>query len=407
MSIGHYRVKPGDTLASIATLIAPAGSTKAQCNAFATSIGVANGGGTTSTFQAGRVLHYDMADVPVASLKTGRFHTVGADIIDPAGQVFIPVGANVGAGMNPTYGGQSHAFTNTGLTATGHAADAAAWGWNIVRLNLLVNNGAYVSYDNMVAGACALIDEYTAAKIVVMPEVHDFTDGKGGNDSTVGALWAQAHTFWAYLLSRYKDNTYVWCDYVNEAFPDPDPSMWGKSGSDCYSRVRAIAPDTLFVWEIPVWAQDLEVAATAAVGGAFMQGKTNTVLGWHNYGALLTDARMSAAVALARTNSVPVMIGEVGEYWLQGAVNPREGAGLHVGQTAEERAGFDWTLRNGVATGVGICAWQSTGAEPADRNIYGPREGTSTPAAWYGPPTVPLTANWERLRQIGVARRVP
>ena len=106
--------------------------------------------------------------VPVG--PTGRFTIVGRDIVDPAGNRFYPIGANVSVRQGPYENGYTF---NWNGTATGHAADAKAWGWNIVRANLICVPPPSPTVAQLNAGIDSFIDEYTAQGIVVRRIEHE------------------------------------------------------------------------------------------------------------------------------------------------------------------------------------------------------------------------------------------
>ncbi|MEI2653063.1 MAG: cellulase family glycosylhydrolase [Microthrixaceae bacterium] len=148
---------------------------------------------------------------PVTGLPTGRFTIVGRQIVDPDGNVFVPMGANVAVRQ----GGfeEGYAFNWNG-TATGRVADVKAWGWNTVRATLVCDlDGTGPTVDELNAGIDAFIEEYTRQRVVVMVECHDITgDNLGPTDPKVQALFP----FWDRLATKWKDNPYVWFNFYNE-----------------------------------------------------------------------------------------------------------------------------------------------------------------------------------------------
>ncbi|OJT23131.1 hypothetical protein BO221_19850 [Archangium sp. Cb G35] len=111
----------------------------------------------------------DGTSATVANL-TGRFYIAGKDIVDPSGNKFYPVGANLD--------GWDFFQRDT----ENHAAAAANWGWNIIRIN-----GAQLAHPEwntkgLVSGDLSkpnfdkidrIVQAYTSRKIVVMIEFHD------------------------------------------------------------------------------------------------------------------------------------------------------------------------------------------------------------------------------------------
>ncbi|HNI34814.1 MAG TPA: cellulase family glycosylhydrolase, partial [Microthrixaceae bacterium] len=146
---------------------------------------------------------------PVAALAVGdnngvspagRFTIVGRDIVDPTGHKFYPIGANVAVRQGPFETGY---IFNWNGTATDHAADVKAWGWNIVRANLICVPPGAPNATQMNDGIDAFINEYTALGIVVMVDCHDVTGRDyGPADPQITALYP----FWEGLAQRWKDN---------------------------------------------------------------------------------------------------------------------------------------------------------------------------------------------------------
>lgn len=67
MTIQHTKVLPGEGWYTLGTRLCPKGTTTAQRNAFVTKLTAANGANLKTPIYAGQVLHYDDADLPVAT----------------------------------------------------------------------------------------------------------------------------------------------------------------------------------------------------------------------------------------------------------------------------------------------------------------------------------------------------
>lgn len=335
-------------------------------------------------------------------LATGTFRVVGPDIIGPDGNKFIPIGANVGIRTRPDY--PCFAFTQDRLTpggpclnATGHADDAVAWGWNMIRVNILTEPAFGVSMDQTVAGVQAVIDEYTARGIVVMPDAHDnyiFSGDVPLSDSRYQFI----HTFWERIIPANKDNPYFWVNYVNEFSKNSDTTglaFWNTNATEYYNRTRALAPSsvsapgTIFVIDMPNWANTgvrVMGSSTNSTGPNFLAGKHNVVFSWHNYGGSGTQAEMTQQATNMKSKNMAVIIGEFGENW-----DPTVHENPYPGADAGERNGTKWTFDNFNTFGFGGLWWHGIGTQ--DNEIFSLH--TNGAIAWYRTDQ-PLSAAGER-----------
>ncbi len=321
----------------------------------------------------------------------GTFRVVGGDIIGPDGKKFVPIGANIGARIKF----DCYAFYYCGNYANGHADDALAWGWNMVRLNIVTDVPSDVTIQDTIAGAIAVIDEYTSKGIVVMPNTHSVT---GTNTPMTDAKYQNINTFWDAILARYKDNPYVWVNYVNEPIGDFafNVPLWKQLGDQQYQRVRDRAPNKLFVYDMPLWGQAINEMAQSNIGENFLSGKQNVVFSWHNYGGAIkypnwdlgTYNDMSQWAQAVKTKNLPVITGEFGR---SSDVNSPEW--LHNGQGKQVDISADWTFDTWWNYGFGGLWWHATGTPPDNWNL---RMDNS---AWYSS-TAALSDSGIRLKAI-------
>lgn len=304
---------------------------------------------------------------PATGLPTGRFTIVGRQIVDPDGNVFVPMGANVAVRQ----GGfeEGYAFNWNG-TATGHVADVRAWGWNTVRATLVCDlDGSGPTVEELNTGIDAFIEEYTAQRIVVMVECHDITgDNLAPSDPKVQALMP----FWDRLATKWKDNPYVWFNFYNEpqgTVTTAGVTNWLALQRDALSRLRAIAPTSIFVADIPGAAQGLGTFTGDAPITQLGEGQCNVLYDWHAYGAVGNDDQFGApadwdneAASLAnhrkvfeflRDNDIPMVIGEVGD-----PLTLDEGS---AGQPIWNRYGARSVIALAPEFGVGLIWWHGTG----------------------------------------------
>jgi mannan endo-1,4-beta-mannosidase len=327
----------------------------------------------------------------VAASTGGRFYVVGPDIIAPDGSKFVPVGANVGVHI-VTWNPPTYAFTSQGFTARGRVAEALAWGWNTIRVNVACNPGSRVTLQQTIDGVQRVIDEYTSHGIVVMPECHDLT---GVNPALSDRRFADIHTFWDAILARNGTNPYVWVNYLNEPFTvgSADP-RWSQLGVALYDRVRAKGTENLFVWDFPGWGQgagDLGAAGNNAAPN-FVSGRCNVVLSWHNYGAAGDAEQMSAFAQNLIDKKVAVVVGELGYDWA--------GHRFYAVSYAFEKRGADWTFANAARFGFGALYWHGTATDGTDE-IHSFRQGGY--GAWYSS-QYPLSAGGQQMWNLGQNR---
>lgn len=304
---------------------------------------------------------------PSGPPTSGRFTIVGRDIVDPDGNIFVPMGANVAVRQ----GGfeEGYAFNWNG-TATGRVDDVLAWGWNTVRPTLICDvDGSGPSADELNAGIDAFIEEYTTRRVVVMVECHDITgDSLGPTDPKVQALYE----FWDRLATKWKDNPYVWFNTFNEPEGEATPAAvenWMDLQRDALDRLRAIAPTSVFVADIPGAAQGVETFRGDASITRLGEGRCNVLYAWHSYGALGKDGVFGEfadyddeaasfenhreALEFLHDNDLPIVIGEVGD-----PLTLDEGS---AGQPIWNRHGARAVIELAPEYGTGLLWWHATG----------------------------------------------
>ncbi|MEZ5320875.1 MAG: cellulase family glycosylhydrolase [Microthrixaceae bacterium] len=299
-------------------------------------------------------------------LPTGRFEIVGRRIYDPDGRRFYPIGANVAVRQ----GRYEHGYTfNWNGTATGRSADVAAWGWNTVRANLVCLPPGDPSTADLDAGIDDLIDEYTARRIVVMVECHDLT---GRNPRLDDSSTQRVLGFWDRLATRWRNNPYVWFNPFNEPV-----SHGGAAANDAWlalqrgalTRIRAIAPDNVFVADLPRYGQGVEALTGADSVTRLGAGRHNVLYSWHAYGAVgvggafgryednaneaASRADHEAVLRYAYDHDIPLVIGEFGDPLTLGEGS----AGPPIWNRIGARAVMDLAPRYEV----GLLWWHATG----------------------------------------------
>lgn len=257
---------------------------------------------------------------PVPGETNGHFSTTRDGwILDPDGRDFVALGANIGITGVFDWGG----------TADGHVDAARAWGWNMVRLNVLVTDVISwsrvraIGYDAFMAEVDAVVREYTDERIVVMIDSHDLfmtPDGERGVDAP---YFGQIDRFWRDTAQRYKDNPYVWFNLHNE--PPVQNQDWYEVNRRSAATVRGAGARNPIVVDAPVWGQDLGAITPEFTGARYAHESDmapalarefgNVILSQHNYGSfdVYTDATAYGGyVDRVRAAGLPLIVGEFG-----------------------------------------------------------------------------------------------
>lgn len=288
----------------------------------------------------------------------GRFYVVGDDIVDPNGDVFYPIGANVAIKFTP-YG---YVFEGSNGGIGEHVADAVAWNWNTVRATLVCDNTSGVpTFEELVDGIDPAIERLTKAGLVVILECHDLT----GSDPTVGSAdERRIRRFWDEMTARYHDNPYVWFNVFNEPFVSENTSDWAALHEFYVDRIRATGAENIMVADLPYWGQGIDLLGTDSFADE-LNDRCNTVFGWHAYGAI--DQRQGSfddheqAIRAAKAKDMALIVGEVG------VATPTNWG--NAGPWHWNLTGFDSVAELGPRYGIGLLWWHATG-DTAYHSLY-------------------------------------
>lgn len=317
---------------------------------------------------------------------TPRFRATGGRIYSPTGDEFVPIGANVG-----TVGG----FDWKG-TATGHAADAAAWGWNCIRLTFLATDQSSFSWlRTHTGGVPALLDyldtivrEYVAQGIVVMLEAHD--DPKAWAD--VAAVEQEMVDFWAAAAARWKDNPWVWFNPINEPKYQDDP--WVILHDRFCAAIRGAGALAPIVCDAPGAGQD---AASVWIPGAryaydptmapVLNARWGDIISSnHNYGAKWDNYTKTAEwIANTRAAGLTPIFGEFG-YTIDGTTT--------AGSYQKNYDAAQAVMQAYTDLDVGILWWHGTHGDNYSLKLNGK-------AFWDGGPGAALSDAGTKLWALG------
>jgi mannan endo-1,4-beta-mannosidase len=314
--------------------------------------------------------------------RAPQFHARNGVIYDPSGNLFVPVGANLGTNL---------AFDWRG-TAKTHGVDAVAWGWNCVRLNILsTDNVGYSWLANNAGGIPAflnyldtIVQEYTSLGIAVHCGAHDDPKTSGLNQTT---FENQMVTFWAAAAAKWKDNPYVWYNPINE--PRYANEEWVALHRKFCSAIRGAGAKAPIICDAPGAGQDLgplswvvgglsaKFAYEADMAPVLNSQYGDIIVACHNYGAKWdTQAKAETWIDATRAAGLTPLFDEFG-YTIDGSST----AGSYQANYDAAQAVF----AAHASRGVGISWWHGTHGDNYSLKLNGN-------AFWDGGNSVGLSA---------------
>jgi mannan endo-1,4-beta-mannosidase len=316
----------------------------------------------------------------------GEFAVDGRTIVDPFGDVFVPHGANIGPIVTDRDGSPVWLFSLGGNDITDPAAVEAvqAWNWNTLRLNARCTeieanefNAAWGN-EEMLAAIDRVVGTYTPLGVVVMIECHDLTGQSPAIDSLA---YAETRQFWSAAADRYRNNTYVWFNHLNE-FHTPSELLteeendryWQSVVDDGYATIASTGAANLLVFDLPNFGNDLGVMGSSTIRD-WAATKCNTIWSWHAYGGLVPEsagpsysfdqpdeevfrAEVSSLVTQAADADLSLIAGELGYDW-----NAERQTSNFA--WASERLGAMTALDVLPAAGYGLLVWHANGDSAA------------------------------------------
>lgn len=287
------------------------------------------------------------------STPTGKFVIVGKTIVDPEGNIFLPMGANIAVRQAPNLE-NGYAFNWRG-TANGHSADVQAWGWNTIRLNVIcIGASDGPTQAQTLNGIDEVVREYTAKKMVVVIDCHH-GDVTGKSPSFSSSIVQQTMSFYDNLTTKYKSNPYVWFNPLNEPFGTKDAAGWTALQAGVYNRIRTNAPNNVVIADLPDWGNQIDALVDGNLG-SFSSGKCNVLYGWRGYGFIngyATDESMKTYIEKLAAKNIPMIVGEFGD-----PLTLNEGT---AGPPIQNRIGAYAVMKYGPQNGYGLLWWHATG----------------------------------------------
>lgn len=278
------------------------------------------------------------------------FFVVGREIVDPYGNLFVPVGVN--AAIKVTDYAYVYEGGNGGVN--GRVDAVKAWGWNTVRATLsCYDESGEPSQRQIIDGIDETVQELTEAGIVVILACHDAT---GSDLQLNGPLEVQVRAFWDEVVPEYADNPYVWFNFFNEPYTTDDTEPWVELHQFYYDRYRDQGVNNIMIFDLPLYAQGIQLAAE----GEFVEplGRAcNTVFGWHAWGSLAGEqateedyANYSQAVL---DRDLALIVGEAGVPF-----PPSAGT---AGNPEWNETGYYAALEVARDSNIGLLWWHGTG----------------------------------------------
>jgi hypothetical protein len=197
----------------------------------------------------------------------GQFNiTADGSITDPDGANFIAQGTNCTGGDSYGWGDEYNPIGKSGLWQ--------GWGMNCVR---------HVHYAHVSGGnhpstvhystTDALIDEFTARKMVVILDNHEgqLGDPSGKDQGDIDAAIA----FFVPLATKYKANPYVWFELFNEPEQEdyfgPPPHHWVDYHAAVAAAIRATGNTSMILCCPTQFGQDAGADTTTDAQSAILQ----------------------------------------------------------------------------------------------------------------------------------------
>jgi hypothetical protein len=286
----------------------------------------------------------------VAVAQAQTFRVEGTRILDPAGREFLIKGVNVNG---PHWPWARPTVPDADLIIN-------TWRFNTVRVN---------AYPRLATDGCcrttnidldAIVRTYTGRQIVVQIENHDFT-GSYPNAQQLEEL----KRWWVDLANRYRGNTYVWFNIMNEPGNTATvPDTWRTAHDEVVRAIRATGAENIIVLDGHNFGQENGFKNGEAGSGIlthgpyFVQNYRNIAFSFHLYAEwIYGEARLNAYLDAVAAKGLAIHAGEYGT-----------GPDYSRGVAAD-------LFRVAVARNLGRIAWQWYGGDIHDLTTGGTQGG--------------------------------
>lgn len=278
------------------------------------------------------------------------FFVVGDEIVDPFGNVFVPLGANAAIRVTD----YAYVFDGGNGGVNGRVDAVKAWRWNTIRATLsCYDESGEPTQRQIIDGIDETVREFTEAGIVVILACHDAT---GDDPQLNGPLEVQVRAFWDEVVLKYADNPYVWFNFFNEPYTTDDTEQWNELHQFYYDRYRDQGVNNIMIFDLPLYGQGIHLAAE----GEFVEplgNACNTVLGWHAWGSLAgeqaTDEDYASYSQAVLDRDLALIIGEAGVPF-----PPSAGT---AGNPEWNVTGYYAALEVARNSDIGLLWWHATG----------------------------------------------
>jgi hypothetical protein len=261
-----------------------------------------------------------------ASAAGANFTVVNGQILDPAGNSFVPVGLH----LTGRHGASPQA-------SVGAVNAMKAWGMNTARIVTCLDpacDGAPPGAIGYVTNSDtdAIVRDLTARKAVTMIESYHISAGTFPTDAQQIAVG----NWWADVAGRYKDNPYVWFNLMNEPGENANYGVgavdprWLSWNSYLAGRIRGAGAENPIVIDGSNNGQDIQynteggqlartdASAILTYGPEIMKQYKNVIFSLHVYDVwgkgtdAQNDARLLDYVSRVRATGAALIVGEAG-----------------------------------------------------------------------------------------------
>lgn len=242
-----------------------------------------------------------------AFAQSGTFSTQGCQLVDANGQTFVIRGIN-----NP------HAWF--GEKAFVALDNIRATGCNTVRI-VWKTEGKDADLERIIQRCIEL-------EMIPMVELHDVTGNTSGERLAAMAKW-YAEPQRVQMLKKYE--RFLLLNIANEwGNHKTKAKYWLKSYAECVGIMRNAGYATTLVVDAPGWGQNLQPIVERGQELIDADPQHNILFSIHMYGSWNKAGRIHEQLALCKSKSLPIIVGEFGYNYHNGMNN----LGCKVSHTA-------------------------------------------------------------------------
>lgn len=302
--------------------------------------------------------------IPVVNSPRPFFEISGSKIVDTNGVEFIGKGVNVNG---PKWPWSRPTIPDVNLMAD-------VWKCNIVRVNCWPEFSAANSNNIDLEG---IINSFTAKKVVIMLEDHNFT----GKFPTTPEL-NTAITWWKNIATKYKNNGYVWFNLMNEpGGSSPVTNTWLDVHTTMIEAIRSTGAKNIIVCDENHYGQangfdDNSSSAAITYGQNLTSKFSNILFSLHLYDNwIYGENRLKKYLDAVKAKNLAVIIGEYGvgnDYSMKVTANVLKATiPKNIGRIAWHWVGEDFHKLASTNGGGGWSINNTSGAKPTNLSFAG------------------------------------